>query len=383
MVEQEYLEWQQQSETRRALWLSAHFTKAPTRWQIVDDQITADAAYRLACEGQALIWQGDYQNARQLLQAMGRRLDKAAQAKQKKNAQLSIDQQFHQSRLQQAQRASVLNRLLIVLTADGECPLPRAPSAKAAMQAAFAVQTDAYLLPLRAYLGAIGAYQWRENGVEVAALATRVYPHYGVFAPVRSEYLELVNQASLDFSPQLALDIGTGTGVLAAILARRGVPQLIATDLNPQAIATAEDTMQRLGLAEQVQVMEADLFPDADQHYDLIVCNPPWLPGKASSALEYAVYDYKSNMLKQVLTQGAERLTGNGQLWIIISDLAEHLQLRSRQQLLDWIAAAGLQVQQRLDTKPEHKRSQDRQDMFYQQRSQEVTSLWVLVKPQQ
>ena len=48
----------------------------PKRVQVVDDTLTADAAYRLASEGTALLWRGDFHNARQLLQAMARRADR-------------------------------------------------------------------------------------------------------------------------------------------------------------------------------------------------------------------------------------------------------------------------------------------------------------------
>ena len=50
---------------------------------------------------------------------------------------------------------------------------------------------------LRELLGLIGAHEWRKNGVEIPALGARIHPHYGVFAPVRSEYVELVAEAPL------------------------------------------------------------------------------------------------------------------------------------------------------------------------------------------
>lgn len=379
MSAQEYLEWQQQSSIESALWLSEHFTKIPSKLTVIDDQVNADTAYRLACEGHGLLWQGDFQNAKQLLQAMGRRFERGLKAKSKKKAgALTTAERFHQYRLQQAQRAAILNQLLIQLSANGSCALKRTPDTAEALQAAFGLQEDRYLLPLRALQGALGAYQWRLKGVEVKELQASVYPRYGVFAPVRSEYLALVEQACAELKAEQALDIGTGTGVIAAMLAKQGVPKVLATDINPAAIATAKETIQQLGYCQQVQIIEADLFPDTLQSYDLIVCNPPWLPGKASSALEFAVYDHKSRMLKQVLQGGAQRLNSGGQLWIIISDLAEHLQLRTRTELLHWIEQAGLRVIKRLDTQPSHRRSHDQQDAFYHERSQEITSLWVL-----
>jgi methylase of polypeptide subunit release factors len=108
------------------------------------------------------------------------------------------------------------------------------------------------------------------------------------------------------------------------------------------------------------------------------VCNPPWLPGKPSSAIEYAIYDPDSRMLKGFLAGLKDHLLEGGEGWLIVSDLAEHLGLRTRQQLLDWIAAAGLQVAGRHDIRPTHAKASDPDDPLAQARMQEVTSLWRL-----
>src|SRR5690606_6315185 len=100
-----------------------------------------------------------------------------------------------------------------------------------------------------------------------------IHPHYGVFSPLRGEYLDLIAQAPLP-STDLAFDIGTGTGVIAAVLAQRGVKQVIATELNPRALACARDNVERLALQDRIELNETDLFPPGEA--PLIVCNPPW-----------------------------------------------------------------------------------------------------------
>jgi hypothetical protein len=50
-------------------WYSASGASVPKRFEVVNDSCSADTAYRLACAGTALLWQGDFQQARQLLQA--------------------------------------------------------------------------------------------------------------------------------------------------------------------------------------------------------------------------------------------------------------------------------------------------------------------------
>src|ERR1035437_2639246 len=67
------IHWTESGESRSARWRSEAGVAPPQRVQIVDDTLTADAAYRLACEGTALLWRGDFQNARQFWQAMSRR----------------------------------------------------------------------------------------------------------------------------------------------------------------------------------------------------------------------------------------------------------------------------------------------------------------------
>ena len=212
------------------------------------------------------------------------------------------------------------------------------------------------------------------------ALAARIHPHYGVFAPVRGEYLALVADTPLPAPARaaggVAFDLGTGTGVLAAILARRGVPRVVATDVDSRALACARENVDRLGLAASVEVLAADLYPAG--RAGLVVCNPPWLPGRAGSPLERAIYDEESRMLRGFLAGLAEHLLPGGEGWLILSDLAEHLGLRARDELLARFAEAGLTVVGRSDARPTHRGASDASDPFHAARAAEVTSLWRL-----
>jgi len=74
----------------------------------------------------------------------------------------------------------------------------------------------------------------------------------------------------------------------------------------------------------------------------------------------------------------AEHLEPKGEGWLILSDLAEHLGLRARDELLAAIAAAGLKVVARMDAKPTHPKAADATDPLHAARAAEVTSLWRL-----
>ena len=374
------LQWTEGGTPHRARWRSEAGLPPPQRVQPVDDTLSAAQAVRLASEGTAMLWRSDFHNARQLLQAMGRRLDQRMARPGARPPPASALEAFHQHRQAQGQRAGILVKVLIELDGAYGIALPRAPDLRQACSEAWGPPDgEPSAAALRELLGLVGAHEWRKKGVAIAALGpppdNRIHPHYGVFSPVRGEYLELVAAAPLP-STELAFDVGAGTGVLAAILARRGVRRVIATELDPRALACARENVERLGLQAQVEVVQADLFPPG--RAPLVVCNPPWLPARASAPVERAIYDEDSRMLRGFLAGLADHLLPGGEGWLVMSDLAEHLGLRAGGDLAGWIDAAGLRVVARTQVQPRHPKSADRSDPLHEARARERTSLWRL-----
>jgi hypothetical protein len=156
----------------------------------------------------------------------------------------------------------------------------------------------------------------------------------------------------------------------------RDVQKIVATDQDDRALTCAKENIALLGLGSQIEIVKANLFPTGKA--SLIVCNPPWVPARPSSTLEHAVYDPDSQMLKGFLSGLKDHLLPQGEGWLILSDLAEHLELRSRQELLSWIEDAGLAVLDRIDTKPKHPKAFDSSDSLHFARAAETTSLWRL-----
>ena len=398
------LNWTEDKQARSALWRSERGALPPKRIALADDTLSADGAYRMACEGTGLLWRGDFQNARLLLQALARRIDKPPKAsktakmeRKKVLAQaesgVPSGETFHLYRQAKSQRARVLSMVLIEFAPDYAIALRRAPDAKQACVEAWGQSNDCgpSVASLRELMGVISAHEWRKKGVEIPSLTSsgsavakaapnnRIYPHYGVFSPVRGEYVNLVATAPLPkIRPAkfVAFDIGTGTGVLAAVLALREVDQVVATDQDERALACAKENIYKLRLPNPVKVMQADLFPQGLA--SVIVCNPPWLPARPGSPLESAVYDEGSRMLLCFIKGLAVHLAPGGEGWLILSDLAEHLGLRTRSELLAAIAAGGLKVVARMDVKPEHPKALDASNPLAEARAKEVTSLWRL-----
>lgn len=368
------ISWVDREQSHTRAWQSENGWAPPKRIVVADDTMTADTAYRYASEGVGLLWTGDFQNARQLLNAISRRTAK----RRVKYADMPYPERFHQVRLARAQRARTLGMLLLPVEAEHILQHRRAPDIAEACLGAYGQNKNSYVVPMSELLGVISAFEWRKKGVHIPALHASIHAHYGVFAPVRAEYLDLVMRAKLRRTA-VAFDIGTGTGVIAALLAERGVELVIATDSNPKAIECARENIRALKLENQVKLRETDLFPEGQA--DLIVCNPPWLPGRPASSLEHAIYDQDQRMLKGLLKGATAHLKTDGELWLILSDLAEHLKLRSRADLLALFDDAGLDVIERLDTRPVHPKSKDEEDPLADARKLEITSLWRL-KPQ-
>ena len=395
------IHWQEGGVECSARWRSERSAPAPKKVVLADDTLSADTAYRLACEGTALLWRGDFQNARQMLQALGRRIDQSASTDKRgrrprqtgfkdvrhspEEAAAAAAKGFHVHRQAQAQRARVLGMVLLSFEGDYGLGLRRSPDARLACAQAWGEAAEgegASVASMRELLGLISAFEWRKNGVEVAALGeapnNRIHPHYGVFSPLRGEYVGLVATAPLakNVAALTAFDIGTGSGVLAAVLVRRGVGRVVATDMDERALACASANFAQLEVSASVDLQKVNLFPEGLA--DIIVCNPPWLPARASSPIEHAVYDEGSAMLLGFLNGLAAHLTPKGEGWLILSNLAEHLGLRTRAELLQAFAKAGLRAKAHMDAKPVHAKAADSTEPLHAARQKEITSLWRL-----
>ncbi|MEP3480684.1 MAG: class I SAM-dependent methyltransferase [Fuerstiella sp.] len=362
--------WDNGTEQQTSVWQSEGAHAAPKNIVFADDFTTADSAYVEACAGTGLLYRGDFQNAKQLLSALSRRVDRNPL----KRGVTWVDT-FHRHRARQIGRANITNKILVELV-DGKCNLGRAPDMQDAVQHALGDKTaGSVIVSLRELTGILGAFEWRRKGVFIPALNANIHADYGVYSPIRGEYLKLIDQAEIG-SVSVAWDIGTGTGVIAALFASKGIPNVVATDTSDRAIQCAKNNIQRLQLQDRITVTSTSLFPEGKA--DLIVCNPPWLPAKATSSIEHAVYDPKSQMLKGFLSSVATHLNPNGEAWLVMSNLAEIIGLRTETELSDLITSGGLVVKEKRDTAPVHAKAQDRSDPLFHVRSKEVTSMYRL-----
>ncbi len=287
-------------------------------------------------------------------------------------------------RVAQAKERHILSRLVLAVSSASHEPLcaNAPPQLQPACQQAFAAMTapspDRYQLAFKDALSVIGVAELRRIGVDVQGVGI-VRPHYGVFAPTRSVYCDLLAAyLSQRFGiVNSAIDVGTGTGVMALLMAKSGkVAHITATDNSAAAVACATENITAHAAAD-VTVLKTDLFPANEAKYDLIVFNPPWIPGKSfdNAAIDGAVFDYRGLTLSRFLGEARLRLAGNGRIALVMSNLAELLNLR--EPIAEYASTYGWVVEEQTDA-PVRKPPVAKRHNALAQKEKEIVSLYIL-----
>lgn len=97
--------------------------------------------------------------------------------------------------------------------------------------------------------------------------------------------IDIINKNNL----KSALDIGTGTGILACTIAKYTLSNATALDVSEKALKIAEENIKNLGLSKKVKVLKSDLFENVDEKFDLIVSNPPYIPLSEKATIQKEV----------------------------------------------------------------------------------------------
>ena len=97
--------------------------------------------------------------------------------------------------------------------------------------------------------------------------------------------IDIINKNNL----KSALDIGTGTGILACTIAKYTLSKSTALDVSENALKIAEENIKNLGLSEKVETLQSNLFENVSEKYDLIVSNPPYIPLSEKATIQKEV----------------------------------------------------------------------------------------------
>jgi release factor glutamine methyltransferase len=124
-------------------------------------------------------------------------------------------------------------------------------------------------------------------------------------------------------------DVGTGSGCLAVALAHeRGNATVVATDISEPALGVAAANALRHGVDSRIRLIRTSLLDDVPGPFDLILANPPYVPGGTRDGLQPDVRDYEPETavfghgadgldeVRLLLTQTPERLAPGG--WLLM-----------------------------------------------------------------
>lgn len=129
-----------------------------------------------------------------------------------------------------------------------------------------------------------------------------------------------------------ALDMGTGTGFLAIIMAgQNNNLRIVASDINQYSVELAKTNAKRNGLDAQIECVKGNLFePVVNEKFDLIVCDPRQTPvpnkevDKQPSRLNFYLNTSGGNdgleFIKDLVLKSPNHLNPNGKIQIVVVD---------------------------------------------------------------
>lgn len=256
-----------------------------------------------------------------------------------------------------AQAARVaLHRLMVVFRGDRIQRVHHAPDLRGLMRylegdTAY-LRDRHFLLPVRKALRIATDIQRFREGVWIPALGGRLYVFPHVFVPSDQKVVTLLADHLDVRETDRVLDMGTGTGLLALIVARKGAHTVVATDNNPAAVNNARFNVEHWGLTERIDVRgPAHLFEGLQgERFDVMLFNAPWIEGEPKTLYETAIYDKDYAVITEFIQRAPDHLTSEGRVLLQYSKISQLTGHGSIQNLHDLIEANGLTIVQRWST---------------------------------
>ena len=178
-----------------------------------------------------------------------------------------------------------------------------------------------FFLPFVVLQELAGAWKRFSTGIHYAVLGRKLHPFFGVYYPTRTEHLELFATwlSQYNGSKDHCVDVGTGSGILSFLLAKSGFRIIDAIDQNPNAIWSVQEELKRHPIDQTIRLHHADLLsPIRDTN--LIVFNPPWIPGKSNSSVTEALF-FDGELFERFFEQAYTKLSDDGTIVLIFSTI--------------------------------------------------------------
>lgn len=281
-----------------------------------------------------------------------------------------MENRFERSKAVAKASRIALHRLMVAFRGDRMQGVRNGPDLKGLMRylegdTAY-LQDRLFLLPVRKVLRIATDLQRLREGLFISALEGRVYVFPHVFVPSDQKVVTLLADHLDVGEADRVLDMGTGTGLLALLVARRGGRTIVATDSNPEAVKNARFNAHYWGFSERIDVRgPAHLFDSVQgERFDVILFNAPWIEDEPRTLYETALYDKNYAVITEFIQRAPDHLTPEGRILLQYSKISELTGHGSIQNLHDVIEASGLTIVERWSTARRGRVLGDRERLF-------------------
>lgn len=184
------------------------------------------------------------------------------------------------------------------------------------------------------------------RGIDLAVGPSVLIPRPETEVLVEEVLLVLAAEAARWTKPRV-LDLGTGSGAIALAIAAESVAAAVtAVDASDAALDVARANAAALGLAERVQFVQGDWFDAvaADERYEVVVSNPPYIATSEWDALPHDVRAFEPatalfsgasglEAIREIVDEAPRHLVAGG---LLALELAE----ARAQEVADWLEGA-------------------------------------------
>ncbi len=242
-------------------------------------------------------------------------------------------------------------------------------------------ETPDFTLTFSQVQGLNSSWQWYTKGITVPVLRNKLHPYYGTYFPTRFDHLILFDNwlKRYEGPKKTAIDVGTGSGVLAFQLVKHGFQKVFGTDSNPNSIVGLTDFMGATKLSRKVELDHGNLFGKWTKQTELIIFNPPWIPKLNNiESVDEAIY-YDEKLFPDFFEKAVDMLLPDGKLVLIFSNLAQITKVTKAHPIKMELTNGGRFKLEKCHTKSV-KVSSEKTKRDPHWRGSEEVELWILVK---
>ncbi|WP_297073433.1 HemK2/MTQ2 family protein methyltransferase [Thermococcus sp.] len=118
-----------------------------------------------------------------------------------------------------------------------------------------------------------------------------------------------------------ALDVGTGTGLIALLMAKKA-SYVLGVDINPKAVELARKNARLNGI-KNVEFKLSDLFENVSGKFDVITFNAPYLPGRPEEPIDIALVGGETgrDVIDRFIVEVPDYLSAKGRVYLVQSSI--------------------------------------------------------------